>query len=63
MADPPDIETLRRAIQQLGVANVKEEWLQGFAFQLQGYLDAIRPLDKLDLLQEEPARIFTNPKG
>ena len=63
MVDTPDVETLRRAIRQLGVADVKEEWHQGFAFQLQGYLKAISPLDQLDLSQEEPARVFTNPKG
>ena len=63
MADTPDVDTLRRTMQQLGVARLKEEWLEEFAYQLEGILEVVRPLDQLDLPQEEPARIFINPKG
>ncbi len=54
----PDLETLRRAIEQLGFTPVEETWLDRVAFQLGGFLDSLRPLDDLDLSKEEPATVF-----
>ena len=63
MADTPDVETLSRTMRRLGVARLQKEWLEEFVYQLEGILEAVSPLDQLDLPQEEPAQIFINPRG
>ncbi len=56
----PDGETLRIAMDRLGVGQLDEAWLDRFALELQGLVEMGRKLDELDLSTEEPANIFIN---
>ena len=55
-----DAETLRIAMDRLGVGQLDEAWLDRFAVELQGLVDMGRKLDELDLGSEQPANIFIN---
>ena len=59
----PDVETLRIAMDRLGVGQLDEAWLDRFALELQGLVEMGRKLDELDLSAEEPANIFINQGG
>ena len=59
-AQKPDVETLRRAMAQLGVPSLNDDWLERLASELEGLLKVVGRLDELDLSQVEPARIFMN---
>ncbi len=59
----PDVETLRIAMDRLGVGQLDEAWLDRFALELQGLVEMGRKLDELDLSADEPANIFINQGG
>ena len=67
MAQPskpgPDAETLRIAMDRLGVAQLNEAWLDRFAQELHALVEMGRKLDELDLSSEEPASVFINRGG
>ncbi len=56
----PDADTLRVAMDRLGVGQLDEAWLDRFAVELQGLVEMGRRLDELDLSAEQPANIFVN---
>ncbi len=56
----PDVDTLRIAMDRLGVGQLDEAWLERFALELQGLVEMGRRLEDLDLQGEEPANIFIN---
>ena len=59
----PDVETLRIAMDRLGVGQLDEAWLDRFALELQSLVEMGRKLDELDLSADEPANIFINQGG
>ena len=59
----PDVETLRVAMDRLGVGQLDQAWLERFAEELQGLVEMGRKLDELDLSNEEPANVFINRGG
>ena len=67
MAEPsqlgPDADTLRIAMDRLGVGQLDEAWLDRFALELQGLVEMGRRLDEMDLSNEEPANVFINKGG
>jgi hypothetical protein len=56
----PDADTLRIAMDRLGVGQLDEAWLDRFAVELQALVEMGRKLDELELSSEQPANIFTN---
>jgi hypothetical protein len=56
----PDADTLRIAMDRLGVGQLDEAWLDRFAAELQGLVEMGRKLDEMDLTTEQPANIFVN---
>ena len=56
-------ETLRIAMDRLGVGQLDEAWLDRFAVELQGLVEMGRKLDELDLSSEQPANVFINTGG
>ena len=58
-----DAETLRIAMDRLGVGQLDEAWLDRFAVELQGLVEMGRKLDELDLSSEQPANVFINTGG
>ena len=54
----PEVETIRKAIDQMGFPPMEETRTDRMAFQLGGLLLWLRPLDDLDLSGEEPATLF-----
>ena len=59
----PDVETLRIAMDRLGVGQFDEAWLERFARELSALVEMGRKLDELDLSSEDPASIFINRGG
>ena len=59
----PNVETLRTAMDRLGVGHLDEAWLEGFANELRALVKLGRKLDELGLGNEEPASIFVNRGG
>ena len=59
----PDADTLRIAMDRLGVGQLDEAWLDRFALELQGLVEMGRKLDEMDLSNEEPANVFINKGG
>ena len=59
----PDVETLRIAMDRLGVGQLDEAWLDRFAQELSALVEMGRKLDELDLSSEEPANVFINRGG
>ncbi len=59
----PDADTLRIAMDRLGVGQLDEAWLDRFALELQALVEMGRKLDEMDLSNEEPANVFINKGG
>ena len=59
----PDVETLRIAMDRLGVDHLNEAWLERLSKELSALVEMSRKLDELDLSNEEPASIFINRGG
>lgn len=59
----PDVETMRIAMDRLGVGQLDDAWLDRLAIELSALIEMGRRLDDLDLSNEEPANIFINRGG
>ena len=59
----PDVETLRIAMDRLGMGHLNEAWLERLSKELSALVEMGRKLDELDLSDEEPANIFINRGG
>jgi hypothetical protein len=59
----PDFETLRMAMDRLGVDHLNDAWLERLSTELSALVEMGRKLDEMDLSDEEPASIFINREG
>ena len=59
----PDVESLRMAMDRLGVGQLNEAWLARFVNELAALVEMGRKLDEMELSDEEPASIFINHRG
>lgn len=57
------LDGIRCTLRQLGIPDLDEAWLEEFVFQFEGIMDAVKPLNNLDLPREEPSQIFVNYHG
>ena len=58
----PDVETLRIAMDRLGIGQSDEAWLARIANEVEALEEMVRKLDDLDLSSEEPGMSVSVPR-